>query len=64
MSETQYLKCPLRKDHGRVPVGHCHKKECIFLTSDGGKFKCDYGNPNLGTGKRPKVKKIERDGVI
>jgi hypothetical protein len=59
---TDYLRCLLRKDQGKVPVEHCHKKQCLFLASDGGVLKCDYGNLNLN--RRPQVKKISRDGVV
>jgi phage-related protein len=59
-----YLSCPLRKNHARIPVTVCHKQKCLWLTSDGGKVKCGYGDPNLKPGKRPKVKKISRDGVV
>jgi len=59
-----YLSCPLRKNHARIPVTVCHKQKCIWLTSDDGKVKCGYGDPNLTPGKRPRIKKISRDGVL
>jgi len=62
MTETQYFQCPLRKNHARIPVTICHKQKCIWLATDGGKLRCGYGDQAL-PGK-PKVKKIERDGVI
>jgi len=59
-----YLSCPLRKNHARVAVTVCHQKRCLWLTYDGGKLRCGYGDPNLTPGKRPKVKRIARDGVL
>ncbi len=59
-----YLECPLRKGLPRIAVKVCHKQKCLWLTSDGGKTRCGYGDPNLSPGKRPKVKKISRDGVV
>ena len=41
-----YLACPLRKGHPRIAVTVCHKQKCLWLTSDGGKLRCSYGDPN------------------
>jgi len=62
--QQYYFQCPLRKNHARVAVTVCHQQRCIWLATDGGKLRCGYGNTNLTPGKRPKVKKIERDGVL
>jgi hypothetical protein len=59
---TEYLRCPQHKSQGHVPVGHCHKKQCIFLTSENGELRCGYGDTTLP--KRPKVNKIGRDGAL
>ena len=48
---TDYLICPLRKDHGKVAVAVCHKKKCIFLASKDGKFVCDYASTSGGKKK-------------
>jgi hypothetical protein len=56
-----YLSCPLRKGHPRIAVTVCHKQKCLWLTTDGGKMKCGYGDPNASVGNRPKIKKISRD---
>lgn len=61
--ERYYLLCPLRKNQARVAVTVCHGKKCIFLASEDGKLRCGYGDKNL-PGKRPKINRIERDGVI
>jgi len=57
-----YLPCPLRKNRARIPVTVCHKQKCLFLGSKDGKPSCTYGEQNLVS--RPKVNKIERDGII
>jgi hypothetical protein len=62
--ERYYIQCPLRKNQARIPVTVCHKQRCIFLASKDEKIQCGYGDPNLIPGRRPRVKKIERDGVI
>ncbi len=58
-----YLSCPLRKGGPRIAVTVCNKQKCIWLTSDGGKLRCGYGDPNASLGNRPRVRKIERDGL-
>jgi len=62
--QQYYFQCPLRKNHARIAVTVCHQKRCLWLTYDGGKLRCGYGDPNLRPGKRPKVKKISRDGIV
>jgi hypothetical protein len=44
--ERYYASCPLRKNRARIPVTVCHKQRCLFLTSENGKQKCGYGDPN------------------
>lgn len=57
--ERFYFPCPLRKGQPRIAVTVCHGKKCIWLTSEGGKLKCGYADPNPT--KPPKVKKGEND---
>ena len=59
-----YLACPLRKGRPRIAVTVCHKQKCLWLTSDDGKLRCGYEDPNASVGNRPKVKKVSRDGVV
>lgn len=59
-----YFPCPLRKNHARIPVTVCHKQKCLWLTTDGEKLHCGYGDPNAKLCNRPKVKKIHRDGIF
>ncbi len=41
-----YLNCPLRRGEPRISTKVCHKQRCIFLGSEDGKPKCNYGDPN------------------
>lgn len=40
----EYFYCGLRKSEPRISVAVCHQKRCLFLESDGGKFRCNYRN--------------------
>lgn len=40
----EYFFCALRKSKPRISVAVCHQKRCLFLESEGGKFKCSYRN--------------------
>ena len=60
--ERYYLPCPQRKDRAKVPLTVCHKKKCMWLASDKGRFRCDYGDTSKILKKR--VSRIEKDGVI
>jgi len=60
--ERYYLICPMRKGQSRIAVTVCHQKKCLFLASEGGKLRCAYGDKNL-PGKRPRVSRIDRDGL-
>jgi len=62
--ERYYNPCPLRKGRPRIAVTVCRKQRCFWLASDGDKMKCGYGDPNANIGKRPRVRRVERDGVI
>ena len=59
-----YLACPLRKGRSRIAVTVCHKQRCLWLTTEDGRTRCGYGDPNATIGNRPKVNKIQRDGAI
>jgi hypothetical protein len=39
-----YFCCGLRKGMPRISAAVCHQKRCLFLESEGGKFKCSYRN--------------------
>jgi hypothetical protein len=41
---TEHFYCGLRKSEPRISVAVCHQKRCLFLESDGGKFRCNYRN--------------------
>ena len=64
MSEDErfYLSCPLRKNRAKVPLTVCHRKRCMWLASDKGRLRCDYGDPSKILKRR--VARIERDGAI
>ncbi len=64
MDERYYTPCPLRKNRAQIAITVCQKKQCIWLTTEDGKMKCGYGDPNASLGKRPAVNKISRDGAI
>jgi len=61
--ERYYLLCPMRKNQSRIAVTVCHQKKCLFLASEGGKLRCAYGDSRFKIGKRPKVSRIDRDGL-
>ncbi len=50
--ERYYFPCPLKNVKGtgrpRVPVTVCHKGQCLYLESEGGKLKCGYQNTVKG----------------
>jgi hypothetical protein len=60
--ERFYFLCPLRKNRARIAVTVCHGRKCIFLASEDGKLRCGYGDKNLPA--RPRVNRIDRDGVV
>jgi hypothetical protein len=60
---TKYLRCPLRKNQAQISIEVCHKQKCIWLVSENERFRCGYEHPSAGIGRRPRVRKISREGI-